>query len=154
MKYKKGGEMIKKVLFFVLICIVTLVGCGEKTTVFDIDSSKISTVDIFTGDVPSNAVKKTVTLSEDIVNIVNILNDIEISEKATEEDIVIGGIGYYLVLNYSDGSCQAIHISSNGKVMTFEDLWVKISSKIDGDNLWTSLDYEEIKVGKEGLPEV
>lgn len=146
--------MKKLFLLTAALCLcLGLVGCGGgSSAVFSFEASQISLVDVFTGGVPGDAVKKSVTEPEDVKKLVSQINEIRLGGPASTEDSTAGGIGLYLHLRYHDGKVYTVYVGDDGTTVQQNGLSYKMKKAIDVNALWESLDYEESPVPQEELP--
>ncbi|MBT9775987.1 hypothetical protein GPL15_05650 [Clostridium sp. MCC353] len=146
--------MSKRLPILLLLCLLfTLSGCQKQSPAFSIEEDQIQSIDVFTGGVPSAAVKKAVTSSDDIQKIARKLSGISLLSKSEDRDIPAGGIGLYFKLNLSDETCQLFHIIGDGDLIRTESGLYKIK-KINTADLWENLNYEEVKAEENELPTV
>lgn len=142
---------------WILLCVTAglaamLAGCGAAPSEYNFKACEIESVDVFTGAIPAAAVEKIVTLPADIERVVRVLGSVRPLRQAGEEDMQTGGIGYYFRLRLTDGTTQVRHIGSGGDTAQVGGLEYKIRP-LDFDGLWKDLNYKEILVGEEGLPD-
>lgn len=137
------------------LCLFLLLsGCqSTNDSAYSFDAAEIQSIDVFMGGVPAAAVKKTVTSTDDIEKVVDVLNGICITGTAAAEDEITGGIGIFFQINMADGETQTIHIGGNGELLYSGDNTLSKIKAIDYDELWGDLGYTEVKVGEEGLPQ-
>lgn len=132
---------------------LSVIGCRSGAEGYSLNASNIDCIVVYTGGVPAAAVKKTVTSEKDIKEIVDIINGIELLHRASEEDAVAGGIGLYFQFDLKNGMEQVVYLGGDGDLISLSGVLYKVE-KIDASGLWDKLDYEERKVGVEGLPEL
>jgi hypothetical protein len=106
---------------------------------------------MFTGGVPAQAVKKSVTRENDINIIIDALNALTIEREATMDDWLVGGIGTTFYFHLADGSSYTINNHGN-LLNTVNGLYVVNGTSLNTDRFWDSLHYEEIRVASSDLP--
>lgn len=85
---------------------------------------------------------------------IEMINGITVTGIASDSDEVVGGIGIYFQIHMTNGEVKVISIGANGKLLRYSsNVRYKIKA-IDENELWESLDYEEIEVGEDGLPRI
>lgn len=146
--------MSKRLPILLLLCLLFILsGCQKQPPAFSIEEDHIKSIDVFTGGVPSAAVKKVVTAPDDIKKIAKKLNDINLLSKSDDNDMPAGGIGLYFKLDLSDETSQLFHIIGDGDLIRIDGSLYKIK-KIDITDLWESLNYEEVRAEEGELPTV
>lgn len=146
---------MKKISILALCITLFLFGCQSTNNhTYSFDAAEIQSIDVFTGGVPAAAVKKTITSTDDIEKVVDVLNGIYVTGTATVEDEVTGGIGIFFQINMTDSEMQIIHIGGDGDLLYSNDNTLHKIKAIDYDELWEDLDYEEVKVSEAGLPKL
>ena len=114
-------------------------------------AADVEKIDVFTGAVPAQAVKKTVTNEADIAKIITALNALTIEREATDDDMLAGGIGttFHFYLS-NEGSYT---IRNHGNLLhTADGQFVVKGTSLNTDDFWKSLTYDEISVSQNDLP--
>jgi hypothetical protein len=114
-------------------------------------AANVRKIEVFTGAVPAQAVKKTVTNEADIIKIITALNALNIEREATDDDMLAGGIGttFHFYLS-NEGSYT---IRNHGNLLhTSNGLFVVKGTSLNTDDFWKSLYYDETRVNHDELP--
>ncbi len=145
--------MRKRLSYFVLpLCLCfSLCGCQSGQNFTFLSFSQVKTLEVFTGAVPAAAVKKIVTVPDDIKTVLYMVNRIRIKGRAEEKDLTAGGIGIYFLFYLTSGSTVVLHVLGDGKLLQMDGVTYKIAP-VDLEKLWDSLPYDEIPVGEDELP--
>ena len=141
------------ILGIVIFITTIFAGCGGNNKFITFNDDDVEYIEVFTGSVPAQAVKKTVTDNNDIKMIIRGINALNTERKAVGADTVSGGIGTIFYFHLSNG--DSILINNQANLVATENGFYKVKGKsLDTDAFWLSLNYEEIKVGQWGLPNI
>jgi len=147
--------MMKNISILGIVIFITTIfaGCGGNNKFITFNDDDVEYIEVFTGSVPAQAVKKTVTDNNDIKMIIRGINALNTERKAVGADTVSGGIGTIFYFHLSNG--DDILINNQANLVSTENGFYKMKGKsLDTDAFWLSLNYEEIKVGQWGLPNI
>ncbi|MFA9557789.1 hypothetical protein ACERII_10825 [Evansella sp. AB-rgal1] len=150
MKKRYWGFLILVLSISVFIFIFS----SNRPIDLSVNAEDVRHIDIFTGSVPASAEKKSVTKSTDIEEIINLLNEVTIKRKASENYSQVGGIGMYFEFHLENGENAIVHLSS--ETISTKDGFFK-TNKVpreldDEDTFWKSLSYESVNVKQDELP--
>lgn len=141
---------------FVLVCVLTLAGCNNKTVHIDFpfEVSNVENVEMYHFINPTEAEKKVITESEDIEDIYHIFERILLKNKASEP--VAGGSVTSFRFNLSDGTSYEVIYSEasvkSGRIIA-TDMDQDFFTATDIEANWEKYDYEIVSVEESELPQ-
>ena len=150
--------MRKCIALVSLICILALVGCGNKTVKIDFPfkAGDVENIEMyhFVG-VPVSAEKKVIVAEETIKDLYDLFEHLSLERKAAEE--TAGAAITSFRFNLSDGTSYeliyACHGVKNGNLESSTGNF-KYFTSADIGSYWDNIDLEAVSVEESELPKV
>ncbi|MGI5977274.1 MAG: hypothetical protein ACOX68_06230 [Candidatus Limivicinus sp.] len=149
---------MKKIMSLVLVFVVVFAfaGCGKTMNIkFPFETSDVETIVIYQYNVPADAEKKTLTDSDDIEGIIDVLSGITLRDKKVDK--YAGGTVTSFRFNLCDGTNYTIiygseAVKSGTLILPNDDTEWFTSADIGA--LWDTGDSDAVKADMSELPSI
>lgn len=140
-------------LFCAVLLLCLFAGCaGIPNPARELQASEFAKVEAYTGSVPADATRKTITDAQAIQSILSALQALRIQRQASDEDLLAGGIGISFRFTRPDGTTVVAHNHENLFSYQGGELYVVSGRSLSTEDFWNELPGEEVPVDESELP--
>ena len=136
----------------ILLLAVLLMGCGQKLDgIRELRTEQVERIEVYTGGVPMDARRKTVTDPDELESVLSMLRGIRIRREAREDELLAGALGLGFRVVGRDGSEVALWWN-DGQVSYEGVRYWGAGGPGDEAAFWKGLSAPEEQASEEELP--